>query len=346
MREKMIGLRHTGAAFPPLGGTAALADASPEELRVLLCLIEKGGSMPLSEAQGVLSAAAGCTAARAGSALRYWVEVGILEESGEGEVAAPRPLSREPQPMPATEIAEVVEREGMQSFVDACQQLAGRVFNLRELEMLISLVEELPFSQEYWLMLAAYSKKKSGRVRFSLRYLAQVAYTMLERECLTPEQLSAFFEAEERFASEEWKIRRLLGIGERRLGPKEQAYFLRWTGEFGYGVDIIGIAYDITVDRTGKISLQYMNRLLEGFFAAGCRTEDEVQAHLEREREEHDAKRLTQRAARTGGKGKQAPQHATGKSESDPTATRGSSFRSGDYMSAALRRSYGDDGEE
>ncbi len=346
---------HINRPFPPLGGTAALADASPEELRVLLCLIE-GEALALPSEPADLAARAGCSPARVGSALRYWLEVGVLCEGEEGEpspaptpeAAKPRLLSREVGDMTAAEIAETVEREQMAAFIDSMQQLAGRVFNTRELETVVSLADELPFSQEYLLTLASYCKKKSGRSRFSVRYLAQVAYTMLERECLTVEQLEAYIAAAEKFSAEEWKLRRLLGMGERRLTAKEQDYFLTWTGSFGYGEEIVGIAYDITVDRTGKISLAYMDKLLRAFYEAGCRSEAAVQDYLAREREEHAAKKLASAAPRHTGRpnGQKTKEFATGKSENDPTATKGSSFLGGDYMAAALRRSYGDDGEE
>lgn len=360
---KHIRINRAGG-FPVLSGSAALSDASPEELRVLLCLIEAEASALPTDA-AALARAAGCSAARVGSALRYWCEVGVLcetETAGTGAdvgvgAAIPPPVPVRPAPtetanrlqtagkvrsMGAAEAAAVVEREQMAAFIDACQQLAGRVFSTPDLEMLVSLVDELPFSHEYMMTLASFCKKKSGRTRFSVRYLAQVAYAMLERECLTVEQLEAYIAAYEKFASEEWRLRKLLGIGERRLTQKEKDFFMVWTG-YGYGEEIIGIAYDITVDRTGKASLPYMDKLLRSFYEAGCRSESDVQAHLAREREEHATKKLSQHTGAP--KSKKETLFATGKSKNDPSATKGSSFLGGDYMAAALRRSYGDDGK-
>ena len=338
------------SGFPALGGQEAFFDASPEELRVLLCLIE-AEERGVTQDTDALARAAGCSPARVGSALRYWQGVGVLVEGDKQEAPAPA-MATAPVPKPAlptvrtlgaAETAALIEREQMATFIDACQQLAGRVFSTPDVEMLVSLVDELPFTHEYMMTLASFCKKKSGRTRFSVRYLSQVAYGMLERECLTVEQLEAYIAAYERFTGEEWQLRKLLGIGERRLSKKETDYFLRWTG-FGYGEEIVGIAYDITVDRTGKASLPYMDKLLTAFHEVGCKTEGDVQAYLTREREEHAAKRLTQHTGMA--KPGKEPTKRTGKDEGDRSATRGSSFRSGDYMAAALRRSYGDDGEE
>lgn len=353
---KHIHINRAGG-FPALGGSAALSDASPEELRVLLCLIEAEERRTPTDAP-TLAAAAGCSAARVGSALRYWCEVGVLIEAEDDANASATTEPTEPSAIPsvkrslppneirsigAAEAAEVIEREQMATFIDACQQLAGRVFSTPDVEMLVSLCDELPFSHEYMMTLASFCKKKSGRARFSVRYLGQVAYAMLERECLTVEQLEAYIAAYEKFSSEEWRLRKLLGIGERRLTPKEKDYFLAWTG-YGYGEEIIGIAYDITVDRTGKISLPYMDKLLRAFHEAGCASEHDVQAYLAREREEHAAKKLSQHTGAP--KTAKEPNFATGKNKKDPSATKGSSFLSGDYMAAALRRSYGDEGND
>lgn len=335
---KIWKLNKQNGSFPSLGGTAALLDASCEELRVLLCLAEAGEANPTA-----LAAAAGCSRARVGAALRYWQEVGaaIETEAGERE-AAKKPLMRmEAEELPAAEVAESIERTDAAAFVDTCQQTVGRIFTVRELNILSSLIEEMPFSEEYLLTLISYVKTKTKK--FSFHYLEKVAHTMLERECLTVEALQEYLSAVERFSSAEWQLRRLLGIGERKLGTREEAYFLRWTGEFAYDTEIVGIAYDITVNQTGKISLPYMDKLLTRFHEAGARTVSEVESLLDRERAEHAAKKTAKGTQMTRGSKKDTA-FSTTASENDPTATKGSSFSGTDYLAAALRRSYGDDG--
>ncbi len=334
-------IKDVNGAFPPLGGTAALADASPEELRVLLCLVAAGGE---SDDPAALATAAGCSKPRARSALRYWEEVGVTEEVAAGAASVSpkkkplRPLN-EARETPAHEIAKVITQKTLAGFIDTCQQTVGRQFNTGELNILTSLVEDMPFSREYILILISHCMKKTRK--FSFIYLEKMAHSMLEREYLTVEQLNAYLADCEKFASQEWKLRRLLGIGERKLGSREEAYLLRWTGEYHYGEEIIGIAYDITVNHTGKISMPYMDKLLTRFHEAGCATVAEVEALLEQEQAERAAGQL---APKNGGQ--KAGQFATGAGEGDPSATRGSSFDRQDYMTAALRRSYGDDGKE
>lgn len=365
-----ITIAYDDGKFPPLGRTDALKDASPDELRILLCLIEEG-RIP-KEKISELARAAGCPLARAKSAISYWREVGILtEEEGrptERVITSPamaaaeakaddeereerrlRPLAplRDPSPLERTaaENAAVIEEKELAPFIEACEQTAGRQFNAKEINELLDIEEEFPFSHEYLLTLISYTCRRARKFTFS--YLRKVAVSMLEDDCLTPEALNARLAAEERFASEEWKLRRLLGIGERKLGSRERTAFVRWTGELAYGEEIVGIAYDITVNQTGKASIAYMDKLLTRFHAAGCRTVADVEEFLEKDRAEHDARRLSRHTG-TGKSGKSEKDHSfrTGVTADDPSATRGTSFNTQDYLSAALRRSYGDDGTE
>ena len=375
-------LNQNNGVCPKIGGTAALSDASVEELRVLLCVLERGALA--SDATAELSDLAACSQARARAALRYWCECGVLVESAEAvkqNVAAPpsdqiavgrglapaasganqasvgegfplpptaekkalRP-SGEAADLPASEVAKSVRDRALASFIEAAEQTVGRVFNLRELNILTALVDTTPFSEEYLLTLIGYCKTKTKR--FSFGYLEKTAHSMLERECLTLDDLNAYLSMIERVTSEEWKLRRLFGFGERRLSPREREYFERWVGKYGYTVEIIGIAYDITVNNTGKIALAYMDKLITRFHENGCRDVAAVEALLEKERAEQAEKPTSRHtgAPKSPKKGRDTTFH-TGLSAGG-SATEGSSFVASDFLSAALRRSYGDDGED
>ncbi len=374
-------IAYQDGAFPPLGGSAALADASPEELRVLLCLIERG-RIP-SDRLAELARAAGCTLPRTKSALSYWRECGVLtkeeadapkktasptdgafslksgekdgkKEEVDGKSArnsstAPsktRLLNESPTERTARENAAIIEKRELRAFIEACEQTAGRQFNPREVAELLDIEGDFPFSHEYILTLVSYTVHRTRDHRFSFRYLRKMAESLFAEDCLTPEALNAHIAAEEKFAAEEWKLRRLLGIGDRKLGTAERRAFLTWTGEYGFSEEIIGIAYDITVNATGKASIPYMSKLLSRFHAAGCKTAEEVDAFLEKDRAEHDSKRISEHTGAPKRGGSRDHSFRTGTSEDDPFATRGSSFDTRDYLSAALRRSYGDDGSE
>lgn len=381
--------RTPDGALPPLGGSDALHGASEAELRVLLSLLSgtpddtaalaaaadcsparAAAALHYWLAAGVLEEGDAAPAefsapapTEAAGTPRTPADVpGIpADQPAEADAGIPVTLPAKPPLRPvvtglsersADEIAaRIRENPDRRAFIETCEQTVGRIFNQKELGILTSLLDDYPFSPAYLLTLISYCKKKTKK--FSFLYLEKTAASMLERECLSEEQLAAYLAAEERFSREEWQLRRLLGIGERPLSSGERTYLHRWAGEFGYGADVIGIAYDIAVNYTGKVSLQYMNKLLTGWNGAGCRTPAEVDARLAREREEHLAAAQSGAASparpaypRPCPGAKSAPAFSTTVGEHDRSATHGSSFSGEDYMSAALRRSYGDSGDE
>ncbi len=339
--------------YPPIGGTTALTDATKEELCVLLCLFEAGDA---GLSTGELVNATGCSAARVGGALAFWADGGFITEC-EGEARTPGVLlapAAELGEAGASEIADRIKTASLAEFIDICQQTVGRVFNTKELATLTEMVEELPFSKEYLLILISYCVKKSRK--FSFTYLHKMARSMLEEDRLTVEALNVYLEEREKFSTVEWHIRKLLGLGERQLTATERKYLLRWTGTYSYKTDIIGIAYDIAVNRTGKVALAYMDKLLTQFYEAGCKTVKEVEAYLEKSRAEfiggqkpqHTGPLSRGKSPASGGKGGTASggKGGTATGGKGGTATRGSSFSVDEYFAAALSRSYGDDGEE
>ena len=123
-------------------------------------------------------------------------------------------------------------------------------------------------------------------------------------------------------AEVEGQLRTLFGMGARALTPKEKKCFSTWLYEYRYGMEIIRLAYDVTVDAKGSPNMSYMNSVLANWNRDGLRTPEAVQSaqaafHAEQEK------------TRTGGKGK-------------TTAPTGS-FDTDDFFSAAVRRSFGED---
>jgi DnaD/phage-associated family protein len=121
--------------------------------------------------------------------------------------------------------------------------------------------------------------------------------------------------------------RGMFGIGERALTKREEDAFTRWLAEYGYSADIIGIAYDITVNTTGKASVSYADKILAKWYAAGCRTEEQVEELIAREKQGFATKTPSKKAA-------------------DPKPSGIGSFDTDEFFQRALERSYGPKGEK
>ena len=94
--------------------------------------------------------------------------------------------------------------------------------------------------------------------------------------------IDTYAKAEEYFAARQEKaiyekhIRRLFGLGERKLTKAEDEILDTWRKKFRYGEDMLDAAYEKTVSSAKTPSIKYMHKILESWHAAGVNTPDEI----------------------------------------------------------------------
>ncbi len=328
MKKKNYELKNGEArGLPPLSGTALLKESGADELRVLWCLCETG-----SGTAEELSALTGADVATVESALAFWRGAGVVvlssAEKKEGAPAEPPAMPKKPKKKQelseknAEELAESIKGRKLSSLIEAAEAQCGRVFNTAELSILVGLTEELGLDSAYILTLLAYCDGDNGD-RKPLRYAERVAFRLYELGIDTYEALEEYIDKQTRLRSLEGRLRNMFGIGSRRLSVREEKAFMSWCCEYGYGEDLIGAAYDVTVNATGQASVSYAGKILSHWHECGVKTVEEAEALLQKEREEKGTKE------RRVGKKTEAPKDALH-----------SSFEDGDFFQRALARSY------
>ena len=308
--------------------TEAFYNASPEELRVLALIF--GAEEPLSaEELAALAHLDGLGDAK--DALAFWRGAGLIK-TATAKKEAPRvtPIEEEkPKKRPVRSadalpdysgkaLSDLIEKGNLASFIEACQQIYGKVLSSTDINILVGLHEELHFSCEYICLLLEYYGEKAKK---PMRYVEKVAFSLYDRGVLSFEELEAHIEKQRLMRSREGALRKLFGIGERALSSKEEEAFTRWCTEYGYDDAVIGLAYDLTVGATGKASVSYADKIISRFNTAGCKTAADANALLEKEKTEKAGKKAS---------------HAKEKEKDEMR-----SFDVDDFFAHALDRSYG-----
>ena len=219
-----------------------------------------------------------------------------------------RVLSRSSLPhYTAEELAGAVEKnEGCAELIDSCQQLLGRIFNTSETAVIVGMLDYLRLSPEYILLLCSHA---AGMQKTSVRYIEKMAIDLHDRGVDNYDALEEELKrVENRAAMESW-VRDLFGFGRRALIKKEKDFIAAWTDTYRFSREMIAKAYEITVTNTKAASMDYANRVLENWYAAGYETPEEVEAA--------QAERKDQRSA-----------------------PEGTSFSTDDFWESALQRSY------
>ena len=348
-KAREIRIRY-GEAVTVLPMTAAdAADrASGIDCKILMCLAADAEARSgAEEALPRFAERIGCTLGEVERAISYWEEAGVLrveerisetksrtktpEETVRAEMekrgmASPttekkdgdgvkekKPQRNEELPSYTTEeLAALLEsRKNLSLFVDECQRAYGKMFNPREVSKLLGLVEYYSLEEEYVLTLLRYFGEMPAEERKSIGYIIKKADSLIDAGIETVSALAERLSAERTLRETEGQIRTVFGIGTRAFTAKEKAAVLRWIGEFDFGVDVIRLAYERTVNATGKPSIPYASKILERWHSEGLRTVEDIEA-----------------------------------AEAGKASSGNGNFDTDDFFEAALRRSYGEDYEK
>ncbi len=274
-------------------GKAAFTEASREELRALLALIELGGT---AESDASLAAAAEISVARCKAALSFWQESGVVLPSGEIKITdefEDRLTAGEIDETPATKVADSIRDEQLASMIDECATLMGQACLANtDVKNITALHTQYSLSADYIVTLAAYL---AGRGDLTARKLCNEAIRLSGKSIDSTEALESYIKDMESSTGAEWEFRRVLGIYGRNLSASEKNYFKKWSEEYGYSVGVVSEAYDLAVlnSQTGRGDLRYMDSVLSAWHEAGCRTINDCREKLESDRLRRESEKAT-----------------------------------------------------
>ena len=304
----------------PASVLSHLDAATPEQLRVLLWL---ASDPSLATKHKQLAKLAGCDATATRTAIDFWCSCGLLGEVGESAVPAMATVSTDApakkklqraDELPnytSTELAELLEaRASVRVLIDEAQRILGKMFNPSDVNIMVGMLDYLGMNEECILLLLAHCKKIG---KSNLRSIEKYAYALIDKGINDVESMEAEICTMESMYTFEGEVRALFGMKSRALTSKESKMLSAWLS-FGYDINIVRMAYEITVNATGEPSLPYTNAILEKWNANAWKTADEIEAGMNAEREKREGN--------------------TAKKEL------GNSFDTDDFFEAALQRGF------
>ena len=235
-------------------------------------------------------------------ALHYWVGVGVLAHKTETEppykaavslmpgrspqreikapadrYVAPPVRKEEAPPTPAAhaqkpgsfrkkltprQINEMSRADNSIAFLlQESQMILGKPLTPVATDTLTALYSYYGMNPEVILMLLQYC---AAQGKDNMRYVEKVAAAWLEAGIDTHEKAEQEIVKADSRAKLENIIRRLFGIHDRALISSERDYINAWK-EQGVSVELIGLAYERTIEQKGKISFAYLNGILQNW---------------------------------------------------------------------------------
>ncbi len=200
------------------------------------------------------------------------------------------PISRPSHEQIAARLQECKEFSAL--FAEA-QAALGKTIGYDGQSVLIMMHDSYGLPFEVILMAVEYavSQQKTG---FSS--IAKIGKLWSEQGIDTLEGAMEYIE-EHNSVNEVWnKLRSLTDISNRTPTSKQRGYLVAWVKEYGYDENIIYYAYEESVDRTGKMSMPYMDKIIRNWYERGVKTPMDIQREKAKWQEERD-KKLPQKNA-------------------------------------------------
>ncbi len=290
------------------------------ELKVLLAIAYLDAENKDGVTDEDISSLSGVESQKVRDALQFWRGAGLIvtgsESTDKKEVRKEERNTLQKNDIPhytGQEIADLYEKnKEIPMLVEECQRIAGKVFNPHEINKIVSLYDYLGLSASYILTVFAYCAAKG---KTTVHYIEKTAFNLYNEGVDSDEALEEYMQNKQRYDGIEGVIRKLFGLGKRALTAKENTIVKNLADVWKFSENIIGHAYESTVNSTSTPSIAYMGKILENWYNAGYTTLDEIKnAEFEYR------------------KSKNIPSEQKNKSDD--------SFDTDDFFEAALRRSY------
>ena len=262
-------------AVPPEAADKLLASADGTCALVYLYLLRHDGAI---------------SAARASAELRHTereITAAVEKLAAMGLVSVPgsQPIPLQPDEIPEYKAEDIVRCSATDSafaaVVEETQRIFGHILSQPELNRLFGLYDFFGLSGEIILMLIHFcceefaEKHGEGRVP-AMRYIEKEARKWVDREIYTLDRAEDYIRAEKEKKEAVTQVKQMLQIRGRDLSTTERKYILEWL-EKGFGPDALGIAYDRTVVKTGRLQWKYMNSIVENWHKKNLHTPEEIE---------------------------------------------------------------------
>ncbi len=164
---------------------------------------------------------------------------------------------------------DIAQRINTDSAVDflfrEVQALYGRVLKTAESRMVLQLTDFYGLPAEVAVMLLKYCFRVG---KTTPNYILATAQDWVNENIRTVAEADAhLLKLEKRFSVEE-NLRRAMDM-KTKFSPNQLNYIKKWTEEWGFDEEMVILAYEITLDKTGSLNFSYTNKILENWKTTG-----------------------------------------------------------------------------
>ena len=170
----------------------------------------------------------------------------------------------------AEDISSIIEKNSeIGQVVQVAEQMYAKPFTPSDLSTVVGFYQWLGLSAEVIIFLFGYCKGKP------MRYIEATACDWADKGISSSEEAEEYINTH---YSRYHEIMNAFGIGGRNPGEKERKFMDEWLFNFKMPVDLIKLACDRTLLKTGKVAWEYADGIIKDWYKKGVKTVEEVNA--------------------------------------------------------------------
>lgn len=299
-----LGIWNSVFCVPSAVADDYLKIARGSDIKVLLFLLRHGGESLSCEAVGEML---GLTAEQVEESVEFWKQREIIgaetsgeltpllkdddnklrtnaavSESSQVELTGLKPISeslvhkinleRTPD-FPPVEIARTVRgNEKADYLFKHCEMLYGRPLKHNEQRTLMIILEDACLPVEAALILVDYCFSVD---KATPAYMRTMAAEWAESDISTIEKAEQRVEELKRLDGAVGRFKKMFEVSS-AFSKQQKEFIGKWVNAYGFSDEMIGEAYQITLNGAGKLSFPYMNKILENWYSKGIKTREQI----------------------------------------------------------------------
>ena len=166
-----------------------------------------------------------------------------------------------------------------------CEMLYGRPLKHNEQRTLMIILEDACLPVEVAMILVDYCFSVN---KATPAYMRTVALDWVETGIITIDKAEEKAAELKNLDSAINRFKKMFEVTS-ALSKQQKEYIDKWVNAYGFSDEMINEAYQITLNATGKLAFQYMNKILDGWNANGITTPEQLLSEQEQRRSEKNA---------------------------------------------------------
>jgi len=151
------------------------------------------------------------------------------------------------------------------------------IINPHELEIIYNLYNKM--EPELLLKIAEYCGEASKNSKTVVNYFEKTALGLCNDGIVTAQQYDEYIENAQKASEYEIKIRKMFGLGDRKLTAKERGFIKTWALEYDFSDEMMVEGFNIALDKN-KATIPYINAIYLNWHEKGFKTVEEIKSEF------------------------------------------------------------------